>query len=84
MLAFVILYFQINQKDREISRLKHALEGGRPLSAINKESCCCQCKQKDCRIKSLEEQLEEAVEKQHEAMNRALNLAERNQHLESM
>lgn len=72
----------MGQRDREIDRLRHALEGGRPLTALSRDSCS-QCHQKECKIKSLETQLEESVEKQHEAMTRAVQLAERNQHLES-
>lgn len=71
----------MGQRDREIDRLRHALEGGRPLGVLARD-CCPQCNQKECRIKSLENQLAESVEKQHEAMTRAVQLAERNQHLE--
>lgn len=63
--------------------MRHALEGGRPLSAVARD-CCRVCKLKDSKINSLEEKLEEAVEKQHEAMSRALHLAEKNEHLESL
>ncbi|KAK6637477.1 hypothetical protein RUM44_007894 [Polyplax serrata] len=72
---------QITQKDREICRMRHALEGGRPHSAVSRDYCH-PCKQKESKITSLEGELEETLKKQHEAMSRALHLAEKNQQLE--
>lgn len=74
--------FQLRVKDAEIARLKKAIEGGRPVAALQ-DPCCCWCKQKDAAIEGMERRLREAVDKQHEAMTRALQLAERNQMLES-
>ncbi|KAK4886079.1 hypothetical protein RN001_002350 [Aquatica leii] len=78
----------------EIERLTKMLEGGRPLATLSKEVCCDSninlnhlqnqitlLKKEKC---SLEVCLKvEAVDKQHEAMNRALTLADRNKQLEN-
>ncbi|KAJ9592863.1 hypothetical protein L9F63_015441, partial [Diploptera punctata] len=86
---------QLNNRDREIARLSKMLEGGRPITAIKKD-CCCSCKDINHKINSLktevkilehkkeelEQQVKESISSQHEAMTRALMLAERNKKLE--
>ncbi|XP_066998908.2 centrosomal protein of 135 kDa [Anabrus simplex] len=85
---------QLHNREKEIERLSVMLEGGRPVSAINKD-----CVYKDLEkqvaksseeIKRLEElnkelelKLRESVAQQHEAMTRALQLAERNKQLQN-
>ncbi|XP_057672202.1 centrosomal protein of 135 kDa isoform X2 [Diorhabda carinulata] len=84
---------QLENRNEEIKRLNALLEGGRPIKAINKDCCY---KNIDNKIGSLQDeidklkreknslqnQLTEALARQHEAMRRALNLAERNKLLE--
>ncbi|KAK9710694.1 hypothetical protein QE152_g25895 [Popillia japonica] len=84
---------QINSRDKEIQRLVSLLEGGRPIQALNQDCCYKDVELKMSRMqddieimqrsrKDLENRLKEAVIKQHEAMKRALTLAERNKVLE--
>lgn len=62
-----------------MERLRKCLEKDQPAN----EDYCCHCHQLKCKIGKLEMQLTETVEKQHEAMTRAVQLAERNRNLES-
>ncbi|KAF2883200.1 hypothetical protein ILUMI_22975 [Ignelater luminosus] len=84
---------QLNNRDREIERLNKMLEGGRPIHALNKDCCYRDAEGKICLMQKeisslekekleLENRLKEAVAKQHEAMKRALHLADRNKQLE--
>lgn len=84
----VLLKNQVEHRDNEIIRLNILLEGGRPLAAISKD--CCK-PSTDSQIQSLIKELREietenetlkkdvqtGLEKQHEAMLRALTLAEK-------
>ncbi|KAL1505790.1 hypothetical protein ABEB36_005270 [Hypothenemus hampei] len=84
---------QIKRRDEEIKRLQSLTEKGRSYETISKECCY---KNIDIQMMSLQEeitrlkgektemqlQLNDAVAKQHEAMRRALHLAERNRQLE--
>ncbi|XP_018573726.1 centrosomal protein of 135 kDa, partial [Anoplophora glabripennis] len=84
---------QLQNRDEEISRLKNLLEGGRPLDAISKDCCYKNIDNKIGALRdeisslkreknTLHNQLKDALAKQHEAMRRALHLAERNKVLE--
>ncbi|XP_025602495.2 testis-specific gene 10 protein isoform X2 [Athalia rosae] len=87
------LNHELAKKEKEIMRLTKMLDGGRPLSAVTKD---CFCKKMDknhcedvrdveileCAKQDLEDRLKDSMEKQHEAMSRALKLAERNEKLE--
>ncbi|CAG9864322.1 unnamed protein product [Phyllotreta striolata] len=87
------LLLQLENRDQEIKRLTGLLEGGRPTSAVINDCCY---KNIDNKLGSLEDeisslkteknaiqnQLKESLSKQHEAMRRALRLAERNKTLE--
>ncbi|KAG6444790.1 centrosomal protein of 135 kDa-like [Manduca sexta] len=89
----MVLKSQIEHRDNEIIRLNILLEGGRPLSAINKDCCNPNI---DSRVQSLMKELREmeiandllkkeverGLAKQHEAMLRALSLADRNKTLQ--
>ncbi|XP_046487529.1 centrosomal protein of 135 kDa isoform X1 [Neodiprion pinetum] len=87
------LKLQLATKEKEIMRLKKMLDGGRPLSALTKD-CFCKKFDKthygdggDLKVlerakQDLEEKLKDSMAKQHEAMSRALKLAERNEELE--
>nr|XP_033320790.1 centrosomal protein of 135 kDa isoform X2 [Megalopta genalis] len=93
-----MLESQLTDKEREIIRLKKLLEGGRPYSAVSKDCPCKKMEsnfitstdgidlhelkilQKE-RLE-LEQQLKEALNKQHDAMTQALKLADRNEELE--
>ncbi|KAM3966229.1 centrosomal protein 135kDa [Aphomia sociella] len=84
-----LLKNQVEHRANEIIRLNMLLEGGRPLSAISKD-CCTMTS--DSRVQNLMKQLHEleatnntlkkeidnGLEKQHEAMLRALSLADKN------
>ncbi|XP_028141576.1 centrosomal protein of 135 kDa isoform X2 [Diabrotica virgifera virgifera] len=84
---------QLENRNQEIKRLNTLMEGGRPTKAISRDCCY---KNIDNKIGSLQDeintlkrerntlqnQLTEALARQHEAMRRALNLAERNKLLE--
>ncbi|XP_072382397.1 uncharacterized protein Cep135 isoform X1 [Diabrotica undecimpunctata] len=84
---------QLENRNQEIKRLNTLMEGGRPTKAISRDCCY---KNIDNKIGSLQDeintlkrerntlqnQLTEALARQHEAMRRALTLAERNKLLE--
>ncbi|XP_052754928.1 centrosomal protein of 135 kDa isoform X2 [Galleria mellonella] len=88
-----LLKNQVEHRDNEIVRLNMLLEGGRPIAAINKD--CCNLPS-DSRLQNLMKQLHElestndslkkeidnGLEKQHEAMLRALSLADKNKVLQ--
>ncbi|XP_074038478.1 centrosomal protein 135kDa isoform X2 [Leptinotarsa decemlineata] len=85
---------QLQNRDEEIKRLNSLLEGGRPTKALSKDCCY---KNIDNKIGSLQDEinglkrekitlqneLKEALAKQHEAMRRAIHLADRNKQLEN-
>ncbi|CAG9823230.1 unnamed protein product [Phaedon cochleariae] len=85
---------QLHTRDEEIDRLNKLLEGGRTTKVLSKDCCY---KNIDNKIGSLQDeinslkrqknllqnQLKEATAKQHEAMRRAIHLAERNKQLEN-
>uniref|UniRef100_A0A1B6FW87 Uncharacterized protein n=1 Tax=Cuerna arida TaxID=1464854 RepID=A0A1B6FW87_9HEMI len=77
---------KVNARDAEIERLTQLLTDGRPFMAARNQCPCCSPQLLDCRLlaknKQLSEQLEETKQKQHEAMIRAMELAEKNQILE--
>ncbi|XP_059053948.1 centrosomal protein of 135 kDa [Achroia grisella] len=89
----LLLKNQVEHRDNEIVRLNMLLEGGRPIAAINKD--CCNVTS-DSRLQTLMKQLYEleatndtlkkeidkGLEKQHEAMLRALSLADKNKALQ--
>lgn len=82
------MYFQIKSRDREIKRLNSLLIGGRPPSALAKDCCYRDVGSLTEDIDTLQKQksklqmnLEESIERQHEAMERAMRLEENNQHL---
>ncbi|XP_049836106.1 centrosomal protein of 135 kDa isoform X2 [Schistocerca gregaria] len=84
---------QLANRGKEIERLSQMLDGGRSLKALRND---CASREAELRIsklsielqdletanKELEERLKESLGKQHEAMTRAVKLAERNKHLE--
>ncbi|XP_076249280.1 uncharacterized protein LOC143188743 [Calliopsis andreniformis] len=87
---------QLTTKEKEIMRLKKMLEGGRPYSAVSKD-CVCNKVENNLTVSGenvsqlkilqqekleLEQQLKEALSKQHDAMTQALKLADRNEELE--
>ncbi|RZC37719.1 centrosomal protein of 135 kDa [Asbolus verrucosus] len=95
MEANEILQCQLNSRDKEIRRLNGLLEGGRPLHAIKKDCCCNkdlisegasaiqdELSKMSQEKQILENRLKECLAKQHEAMARAVHLAERNKLLE--
>ncbi|CAK1545006.1 unnamed protein product [Leptosia nina] len=87
-----LLKNQVQHRGDEITRLKGLLEGGRPFSAITKEyygdkpedKILCFKKQfkelENCN-EALKKELDKGLEKQHEAMLRALDLADKNKAL---
>jgi centrosomal protein CEP135 len=89
-----MLQCQMSNRDKEIRRLSALLEGGRPLHAIKKDCCCNKGSHDGISTMQeevnkilqekhvLENRLKESLAKQHEAMKRALHLAERNKLLE--
>ncbi|XP_078052168.1 uncharacterized protein LOC144478274 [Augochlora pura] len=93
-----MLESQLTAKEREIIRLKKLLEGGRPYSAVSKDCSCKKMESNlissteeidlhELKILQqekleLEQQLKEALNKQHDAMTQALKLADRNEELE--
>ncbi|XP_047993395.1 centrosomal protein of 135 kDa-like [Leguminivora glycinivorella] len=87
-----LLKSQIEHRDNEIIRLNILLEGGRPLKAVTRDVCSSHTDKKvqdllvqlqDIAAENnvLRKQVADALEKQHEAMKRALNLADRNKTL---
>ncbi|XP_076748654.1 uncharacterized protein LOC143422118 isoform X1 [Xylocopa sonorina] len=93
-----MLKSQLTTKEKEILRLKKMLEGGRPYSAVSKDCTCkkaesnfimsshtidaSEFKALQQEKLELEQQLKEALNKQHDAMSQALKLADRNEELE--
>ncbi|KAJ8713568.1 hypothetical protein PYW07_013938 [Mythimna separata] len=89
----MILKNQVEHRDNEIIRLNMLLEGGRPLTAISRD--CCNINSNE-RVQKLMKELRElesaneilrkefdnSLEKQHEAMLRALSLADKNKSLQ--
>ncbi|KAJ8716031.1 hypothetical protein PYW08_013316 [Mythimna loreyi] len=89
----MVLKNQVEHRDNEIIRLNMLLEGGRPLTAISRD--CCNISSSE-RVQKLMKELRElesaneilrkefdnSLEKQHEAMLRALSLAEKNKSLQ--
>lgn len=84
---------QVNNRDKENARLIKLLEGGRPFSALQKDCCgkdldrklvevSAELHEAENKAEALNIKLKEALDKQHEAMNRALQLADRNSVLE--
>lgn len=88
----VILQNQLVTRDEEINRLQSLVEGGRSYKSASKDCCF----QTDGQVVLLHDELNKlkkeksdfliqvkaALAKQHEAMRRALHLAERNRQLE--
>ncbi|XP_045450729.1 centrosomal protein of 135 kDa [Melitaea cinxia] len=88
-----LLKNQIEHRDSEIIRLNILLEGGRPLAAVNNDFYT---HKPDSKIEKLmrqindlqnanddmKKELEKSLEKQHEAMLRALSLADKNKALQ--
>lgn len=83
----VFMQNQLDHRDKEIKRLNSLLEGGRPLSALKKDCCCLGNDEKLVEMaeyiqniedanENLNAQLKESLSKQHEAMSRAVQLAE--------
>lgn len=89
-----ILKSQLTTKEKEILRLKKMLEGGRPYLAVSKDykktennyvisdNVNDELKILQQEKLELEQQLREALNKQHDAMAQALKLADRNEELE--
>ncbi|CAH2091026.1 unnamed protein product [Euphydryas editha] len=88
-----LLKNQIEHRDNEIIRLNILLEGGRPLAAVNKDFYTHRPDEKlEKLIKQLNDlqnanddmkkEMEKSLEKQHEAMLRALSLADKNKALQ--
>ncbi|XP_032671730.1 centrosomal protein of 135 kDa isoform X2 [Odontomachus brunneus] len=89
---------QLTTKEKEIIRLRKMLEGGRSYAAVSKDCVCKKLERKvgvtdnivetgEMRILQqtkleLEQQLKEALNKQHDAMSQAMKLATRNEELE--
>ncbi|XP_043584009.1 centrosomal protein of 135 kDa-like isoform X1 [Bombus pyrosoma] len=89
---------QLTMKEKEILRLKKMLEGGRPYLAVSKDCACKKAESSfvmsnynidgnELKVLQqekleLEQQLKEALNKQHDAMSQALKLADRNEELE--
>ncbi|XP_073947053.1 uncharacterized protein [Choristoneura fumiferana] len=88
----ILLKSQIELRDNEIVRLHILLEGGRPLKAVSRDVCTSHSdgkfqdfvKQLQDMAKAndlLKKQVADGLEKQHEAMQRALDLADKNKNL---
>lgn len=87
------LQHKLCNREKEIARLTAFLEGGRPLPALSKDCCY---KDMTSKLSELAEQLEtlqsknleldiqlaDSIARQHEAMKRALQLADKNKMLE--
>lgn len=85
-----IKILQVEAREREIARLNQLLIGGRPVSALGRDCCYRGVGQLSDDVDALQrdkialqQQLKDTVVQQHEAMQRALKLAERNQQLET-
>ncbi|CAH0398815.1 unnamed protein product [Chilo suppressalis] len=88
----ILLKNQIEHRDNEIIRLNISLEGGRPLNALNKDCCKTNSSitvqdllkklhEMETAYDLLKKEHENSLDKQHEAMLRALNLADKNKAL---
>lgn len=88
----VLLKSQIELRDNEIVRLHILLEGGRPPKAVSRDVCTSHSEGKfQDLVKQLQDmakandllkkQVADGLEKQHEAMQRALDLADKNKNL---
>ncbi|XP_041987297.1 centrosomal protein of 135 kDa-like [Aricia agestis] len=88
-----ILKQQVENRDSEIVRLKMLLEGGRAVKVLNKEcmennpqtknySLIKEIKELELANDNLRKEFEKSLEKQHEAMLRALDLADKNKQLQ--
>lgn len=89
----ILLKDQIEHRENEIIRLNILLEGGRPPTAIAKDCCkgsldfklqdlLKQLHDIESTNNILKKEIDNGLEKQHEAMLRALNLAEKNKNLQ--
>ncbi|XP_046968605.1 centrosomal protein of 135 kDa [Vanessa cardui] len=89
----LFLKTQIEHRENEIVRLKILLEGGRPIAAINKdynsykpdvkiEKLIREIKELQKANENMKKEMEKSLEKQHEAMLRALSLADKNRNLQ--
>ncbi|KAL7292374.1 hypothetical protein TKK_0013972 [Trichogramma kaykai] len=83
---------KLSCKEKEITRLRKVLEEGRPYTSDSKKDHCYLESEKSSRYNKeqllsekmhLEHQLKESLEKQHEAMTKALKMAKRNEELEN-
>ncbi|XP_063828247.1 centrosomal protein of 135 kDa [Ostrinia nubilalis] len=88
-----LLKNQVENRDHEIVRLNILLEGGRSLSAVNKDCCHLnsdgkmqhllkEIREMETSNELLKKEIEIGLEKQHEAMLRALSLADKNKALQ--
>lgn len=89
----MVLKNQVEHRDDEIIRLNMLLEGGRPITAINRDCCNMSSNEKLQKLMKeirelesandiLKKEFDNSLEKQHEAMLRALSLADRNKSLQ--
>lgn len=87
------LQYKLCNREKEIERLSALLEGGRPLPALSKDCCYKDMTGKIGQLAEeldkmhtknheLEMQLADSISRQHEAMKRALQLADKNKMLE--
>ncbi|XP_034831291.1 centrosomal protein of 135 kDa-like [Maniola hyperantus] len=88
-----LLKNQIEHRDSEIIRLNILLEGGRPLAALSKDfyndqpdvkiqKLIKQVKELERANENMQKEIENSLEKQHEAMLRALGLSDKNKTLQ--
>lgn len=88
-----LLKNQVENRDHEIVRLNILLEGGRPLTAVNKDCCHLnsegklqdllkEIREMETANELLKKEIDIGLEKQHEAMLRALSLADKNKALQ--
>lgn len=81
-----IMKKQLDLRDKEIVRLNMLMEGGRPIS-INRDSKLQELSRQLLDMESsnehLKKEIDNGLEKQHEAMLRALHLAEKNKKLQN-
>lgn len=89
----MVLKNQVEHRDDEIIRLNMLLEGGRPITAISRDCCNMSSNEKLQKLMKelrelestnelLRKEFDNSLEKQHEAMLRALSLADRNKSLQ--
>ncbi|KAF7998336.1 hypothetical protein HCN44_009734 [Aphidius gifuensis] len=91
------LQTQLALKEKEVTRLRKLLENGRTYVGTSKESstykktinnnCSCSTDYNEIKILqqaklNLEQQLRDALDKQHDAMSKAMKLADKNEELE--